>query len=187
MATGFTKKCPYCAQMIPLEALVCHLCRRDVDTPEGVIALKDQALKDQKNQYTRKVIGILAIILFILWAASNKTPTDSNMVDPTAAPATPQTNTAAQTDIPLRDRSRRGTPTVTLPFYDVDALVAKCAEQAPQHGEGLKSACKLLPILEKQVHDELAKHWDSHDSSIRLQCIATKQVVDSTSLRNCIE
>ena len=118
MATGLMKKCPYCAQLIPLEALVCHLCRRDVETSEGVIALEDQALKDQKaledqalkdqkNQKRRKLIrdtSILAIILFILWwAASNKPPTVSNTVVG-ESPSTPTTQSSAQTSNAAKQR-----------------------------------------------------------------------------------
>lgn len=50
---ALVKKCPYCAQMIPLEALVCHLCRRDVDTPESVKVLLDnenKRIEDEKNR-----------------------------------------------------------------------------------------------------------------------------------------
>jgi hypothetical protein len=90
----------------------------------------------------------------------------------------------------------------TQPFYNIDALVAKCMAETPKRAEEMakstrstasnmrdlaEQVCTLLPILEKETHEELAKHWDSHDSSIRLQCIVTPQVVDSTGLQKCIE
>jgi hypothetical protein len=56
------KKCPYCAQMIPLEALVCHVCRRDVDTPENVEIFLAERMDEQKSK-ARNIL-IVAIVIF---------------------------------------------------------------------------------------------------------------------------
>jgi hypothetical protein len=92
----------------------------------------------------------------------------------------------------------------TLPYYDMDAEVATCEADAEKRGkefaeknhggqdaarsfaEAVRSTCKTLLGLEKQTRDELAKHWSSHDSNIRLKCIATGWVVDYTGLEQCI-
>lgn len=79
MAAAQMKKCPYCAQMIPLEALVCHLCRRDVDTPES---LKLRLESENKRKSTRGTIAIVCIFGFIAWLSlSNKGTNDSNTVN----------------------------------------------------------------------------------------------------------
>ena len=91
----------------------------------------------------------------------------------------------------------------TLPFYDVDAQVAKCVAESPQGGEQLakklagrrsdaaaevvKTFCEVLGKADKQIRDELAKRWRSVDSRIRFGCIAAKQVVNYEGLRDCIE
>jgi hypothetical protein len=94
----------------------------------------------------------------------------------------------------------------TLPFYDVDAQVAKCIAESPQGGEQLakklagrrsdaakseaevvKTFCEVLGKADKQIRDELAKRWRSVDSRIRFGCIAAKQVVNYEGLRDCIE
>ena len=62
------KKCAFCAQMIPLEALVCHLCRRDVDTPESVkVLLENENKRIENNQKSlRKArIEVIAVIMII--------------------------------------------------------------------------------------------------------------------------
>jgi hypothetical protein len=91
----------------------------------------------------------------------------------------------------------------TLPYYDLDAQVTKCEADAEKRGkefaershggadaarsfaEAVRSTCKTLLGLEKQARDELAKHWNSHDSNIRLKCISTEWVVDYTGLEKC--
>ena len=73
----------------------------------------------------------------------------------------------------------------TLPFYDSDALMAKCIVDAPKQESA--EQCKLVLILEKGARTELAKHWESYDHSIRLQCIASKSVVDFIGLLDCID
>ena len=99
----------------------------------------------------------------------------------------------------------------TLPFYNVDEQVAKCIADVPKNREEwakknaewlkknaekdvakvtaelMKLMCNDLREKEREIRDKLAKHWDSHDPSVRFQCIASPQVVDSTSLQKCIE
>jgi flagellar basal body-associated protein FliL len=95
------KKCPYCAQMIPLEALVCHLCRREVDTAENVKVLLDNENKrihEEKNLKSKKedenaraarrqiVVVILIIVAIIVYIAyiSNKAADNSKVVSPSS-------------------------------------------------------------------------------------------------------
>jgi hypothetical protein len=72
MAGAPVKKCPYCAQMIPLEALVCHLCGREVDTPESVkVLLENEKEREENNQKSlrkarREVIIVIMIIIIII-------------------------------------------------------------------------------------------------------------------------
>ena len=77
------KKCPYCAQMIPIEALVCHLCRREVDTPESAKVLIENESRRQEhrteteNEKARKarwelIAAILIIIGFIVYVSKFK-------------------------------------------------------------------------------------------------------------------
>jgi len=96
----------------------------------------------------------------------------------------------------------------TLPNYDVDALVADCKAQSSKAGEQLakdlnhpgdsvppsqyaqtyRLSCDVfVGALERQVREELVKHWDAYDPRKRLWCIAQSSVNSYSTLQNCIE
>jgi hypothetical protein len=83
MAT-LMKKCRYCAQIIPAEALVCHICRREVDTPESNKARIEYDKKQQSKKWAIVCVSIAGLIA-LAWLSSGKTPTDSNKVQSNAA------------------------------------------------------------------------------------------------------
>ena len=68
MADAPMKKCPYCAQMIPAEALVCHLCRREVDTPENVKVLlgNENKRSQQKSLRKQRIEAITAFMIIMI-------------------------------------------------------------------------------------------------------------------------
>ncbi len=68
------KKCPYCVQMIPLDALICPICRRDVDTPESIkVILNDENERIGKARnlifliYGIIITPIIVFIIFMLF------------------------------------------------------------------------------------------------------------------------
>jgi hypothetical protein len=82
----------------------------------------------------------------------------------------------------------RDTVIFGLPIYNGDEAVKKQCEEAASKPAVSKSACMAAEALqEKDARDELAKIWNSLDSSIRLQCITNRSVDSYSGLKQCIE
>src|SRR5262245_24381885 len=82
----------------------------------------------------------------------------------------------------------RDTVIFGLPIYNGDEAVKKQCEEAASKPAVSKSACMAAEALqEKDARDELAKIWNSLDSSIRLQCITNRSVDTYSGLKQCIE
>ena len=72
-------------------------------------------------------------------------------------------------------------------FYGDEAVKKQCEEAAPKPAVS-KPACMAAGALqEKQARDELAKIWNTLDSSIRLQCSTNRSVDSYSGLKQCIE
>jgi uncharacterized membrane protein len=83
----------------------------------------------------------------------------------------------------------------TLPFYTAEAVNEHCRAELENQAEtnakkGIappETVCALYRGLNNADRDELARRWTSIDASIRTQCVVTKQVVDYSTLKSCIE
>src|SRR5580700_1466750 len=75
-----TKVCPYCVQRVPIEALVCRFCAREIDQPDHVETLCREYLQhavDQKDSADRSwrtsVLFIIAGVgAYWLWSLMTK-------------------------------------------------------------------------------------------------------------------
>jgi hypothetical protein len=82
----------------------------------------------------------------------------------------------------------RDTVIFGLPIDNGDEAVKKQCEEAAPKPAVSKPACMAAGALqEKQSRDELAKIWNTLDSSIRLQCSPNRSVDSYSSLKQCIE
>src|SRR5262249_35391002 len=82
----------------------------------------------------------------------------------------------------------RDTGIVALQIYNVDEAVKKQCEEAAPKPAVSKSACMAAGALQqKEARDELAKIWNTLDSSIRLQCSTNRSVDSYSGLKQCIE
>src|SRR4030095_3934005 len=87
-----------------------------------------------------------------------------------------------------RARSNSGHSDFGLPIDNGDEAVKKQCEEAAPKPAVSKPACMAAGALqEKQSRDELAKIWNTLDSSIRLQCSTNRSVDSYSSLKQCIE
>ncbi len=68
-----TKLCQFCVQPIPLDALVCKFCTRDVNTQEEVTELLRNyfkaVLKQRERQQKRTLFIVIGAILVIILLA----------------------------------------------------------------------------------------------------------------------
>jgi hypothetical protein len=146
------KKCPLCAQMIPAEALVCPVCRRDVDTREGAaafIAAEQLRLKAEKRRKAnRKLIGyglLGALIVLIISNRDDRAPesggTTPTQTLPPAKPPAPRPLTASEAAGNMSistDSWRKKFSVMTADFslnngnsFDVKDVEIRCDHTAP--------------------------------------------------------
>jgi hypothetical protein len=161
---GIQKKCPLCAQMIPAEALVCPVCRRDVDTREGAaafIAAEQVRLKAEKRRKTnRKLIGyglLGALIVLIISNRDNSAPesggTTQTQARQKANPPAPRPLTASEAadNVTVRtDSWRKDFSMMTADFsvnngnsFDVKDVEIRCDHTAPS-GTNIDSNTRMI-------------------------------------------
>lgn len=190
------KKCPYCAEQIQDEALICRYCQRAVGDNKAPFMRAPDPLKRKTSVFTWMVTAFVAL-LFMGWCGSLVSPTPppasstpgaaANKAAPTATPkpaptgnSRPDLSTA--TKLAALEVGHAAPPSQTVNLFDrlLGSLEQKCTQRRDSHAgqPGLSDfvafAVRDLRERGKRIgYLEFTKSLDSSipaNSGVRIDC-----------------